>query len=213
MKLICPPTDWAHWIEITHEQQHIVEHIAKQLGLVFNCDEQARKVYLGLPADAEKPAESVAKAETAPDNVLRFVMRLPKVARDTIIDGVIVLNGRQYKACSGCVGAQVFDRYWLVGQSPIPPGKDYKVDLRWSYSDLVGIAGRFYHILPDPIERGDGSGLRRTEIGLHQDNGVPGTSGCIGVVNNDWSRLCNVLDELAKFNRYLNLEVSYLCRD
>ena len=214
MKLVCPPTDWANAIEITHEQQHIVEFIAKQLGLVCNCHEQTRKLYIGLPAGAEKPAESTDKAENPKhDDVLRFTMRLPKVATNTIIDGVIMLNGQMYKACSGCVGGQVYDRYWITGQSPIPPGRDYKVDLRWSYSDLIGIAGRYYHILPDPIERGDGSGLKRSEIGLHQDNGVPGTAGCIGVVNNDWSRLCNALDELAKFNRYLPLEVNYLCRD
>ena len=213
MKLICPPADWAHWIEITPEQRQTAEHIAERLGLVCKCDEQAGKLYIGLPAGAEKPAEGSVKAETAkPDNVLRFTMRLPKRPAASIIDGCIILNGQMYKACSGCIGGQVYDDYWTVGASPIPPGKGYQIDLRWSWSELTGIAGRYYHILPDPIVRADGK-AKRTEIGLHQDNGTPGTAGCIGIVNSDWSRLCDALDELAKFNRYLKLEVSYLCRD
>ena len=146
------------------------------------------------------------------DNILHFVMRLPREPRSRIIDGVIMLNGRMYKACSGCTGSQVYNSYWETGRSPIPPGKDYRVDLRWTYSDLRGINGRYYHILPDPIVDPK-TGRQRSEIGLHHDAGAPGTAGCIGIVNSDWSRLCNVFDELAKFNRWLPLEVSYLRRE
>lgn len=211
MKLICPPDDWKNCREIDAAQRSLFYWMSQQLGLTYNYDPTGGgKIYIGLPR--EKKAASPAPAK-AGDNVLRFTMRLPRKATAAIIDGVIMLNGQMYKACSGCMGAQVYDSYWISGRSPIPPGKEYKIDLQWSYSDLTGIKGRYYHILPDPIERGDGSGLRRTEIGLHQDNGVPGTSGCIGVVNGDWGRLCNALDELAKFNRYLKLEVNYLCRD
>ena len=213
MKLICPPQNWQEAREISFEQADVVDYIVKNLGLTANYDAKTEKYYVGLPQDnssGEPVQEPNAKGS---DNILRFTMRLPRAATNTVIDGVIMLNGKMFKACSGSIGAQVYDRYWITGRSPIPPGKDYKVDLRWTYSDLAGIAGRYYHILPDPIERGDGSGLRRTEIGLHQDNGVPGTSGCIGVVGSDWSRLCGVLDELAKFSRYIKLEVNYLCRD
>ena len=208
MKLICPPDNWQEAREICKSEAALIDWLVKKLDLKANYDADTDKYYLG-PSSAQDGLPSAACG----DNILRFTMRLPKQAVGAIIDGCIMLNGQMYKACSGCAGAQVFDRYWIVGQSPIPPGRDYKIDLRWNYSDLAGIAGRYYHILPDPIERGDGSGLRRTEIGLHQDNGVPGTSGCIGVLGRDWSRLCDALDELAKFNRYLKLEVSYLCRD
>ncbi|MBQ7569138.1 hypothetical protein IJT17_10110 [bacterium] len=211
MKLICPPEDWKNYREISYEESDLVDWIVKKLGLSANYDAKNLKYYLGLPSDAKQPA--AAQAKSSADNVLRFTVRLPKQATSAIVDGVIMINGQMFKACSGCAGSQVYGSYWITGRSPIPPGRDYKVDLKWSYSDLAGIAGRYYHILPDPIERGDGSGLRRTEIGLHQDNGVPGTSGCIGVVGSDWSRLCVVLDELAKFSRYLKLEVSYLCQD
>ena len=211
MRLVCPPKDWQDARDITFEQADLLDWVAKKLGLVTRRDAINLKYYLGLPqsqSDTKQPA-----AADKGDNVLRFTMRLPRASASAIIDGVIVLNGQMYKACSGSIGSQVYDSYWITGRSPIPPRTDYKIDLRWTYSDLAGIAGRFYHVLPDPIDRGDGSGLRRTEIGLHQDNGYPGTSGCIGVVGSDWSRLCNVLDELAKFNRYAKLEVHYTCRD
>ena len=212
MKLVCPPEDWKNCREIDEAQRSLFYWAARQLGLAYRYDPTGEgKIYLGLPKKEAKAAPAVSNKTN--DGVLRFTMRLPKKATNAIIDGVIMLNGKMYKACSGCVGSQVYGTYWITGRSPIPPGKDYKIDLQWHYSDLTGINGRYYHILPDPIERGDGSGLRRTEIGLHQDNGVPGTSGCIGVVNGDWSKLCNALDELAKFNRYLKLEVEYLCRD
>ena len=146
------------------------------------------------------------------DNTLRFVMRLPDYPSGRIIDGVIMLNGQMYKACSGCIGCQIYNSYWETGRSPIPPGRDYRVDLRWTYSDLPGISGRYYHILPDPIVDLQ-TGRQRSEIGLHHDAGVPGTSGCIGIVNSDWSKLCAAFDELAKFNRWLRLEVSYLRKD
>ena len=211
IKLICPPDDWKNARLISISERSTLYWLCRQLGLTYNYDPtNGGKVYVGLPK-AKKAAGSEAPKNA--DNVLRFTMRLPKTAAGSIIDGVITLNGKMYKACSGCAGSQVFGTYWITGRSPIPPGKEYRVDLQWTYSDLAGINGRYYHILPDPIERGDGSGLRRTEIGMHQDNGVPGTSGCIGVVNDDWSKLCRALDELAKFNRYLDLEVEYICRD
>ena len=209
MKLICPPEAWQTAREITEDGLNLAKFIAKQLDLPLKVDDATTKAYLGKAQSAD-PVPT-AKA----DNVLRFKLRLPKSPATAIIDGVITLNGQMYKACSGCVGGQVYGDYWTVAASPIPPnsvtGLEYKVDMQWSYSDLTGIAGRYYHILPDPIVSKDGS-KRRTEIGLHQDNGCPGTSGCIGVVGSDWSRLCNALDELAKFNRYLKLEVAYEAR-
>jgi hypothetical protein len=191
-----------------------VRNIARRLGLIYNDTKDPDKVYLGLPDSLPELSDKLAppNVQETGDNVLRFVLRLPKQPASRIIDGVIMLGGQQYKATSGATGSQVFGSYWVTARSPIPPGASYKVDLRWNYSDLPGINGRFYHILPDPIVNPDGSG-QRSEIGLHQDNGTPGTAGCIGVVGSDWSKLCNALDERAKFCRYLPLEVSYICQD
>ena len=207
MKLICPPENWQEARDICKSEAALIDWLVKKLDLKAKYDAKTDKYYLGAPSEQDG-----SKAGASGDDILRFTMRLPKRPTASIIDGVITLNGKMYKACSGCVGGQVYDDYWTVGASPIPPGKGYQIDLRWSWSELTGIAGRYYHILPDPIVRADGT-AKRTEIGLHQDNGVPGTAGCIGIVNSDWSRLCDALDELAKFNRYLKLEVAYLCRD
>lgn len=209
IKLICPPDNWKNPRLISVSERSTLHWLCQQLGLAYKHDSSGGKVYVGLSKEQKAAAAAPAKAE---DSTLRFTMRLPKSSADAIIDGVITLNGKMYKACSGCPGHQIFGSYWTVARSPIPPGQGYKVDLQWTYSDLAGINGRYYHILPDPIVD-SATGRQRTEIGLHQDNGAPGTSGCIGVVGSDWSRLCNALDELAKFNRYLQLEVEYLCQD
>ena len=218
MKLICPPEAWQTAREINEAELNLTKFIAKQLNLPLKVDDATNKAYLGQ-SKANNGQSTVAndqnKVTKENDNTVYFKMKLPKSPSSQIIDGLITLNGHCYKACSGCVAGQVFGSYWVTAQSPIPPnsetGLEYKVDLRWSYSDLLGISGRYYHILPDPIYSKDGKRCR-TEIGLHQDNGAPGTSGCIGVVGEDWSRLCNLLDELAKFNRYLRLVVEYEAR-
>lgn len=211
MKLVCPASDWKSAVDVTEKDVAIIERISAKLGLKKTYDKAGGKIYLDLPDRADEKFTAPKNVPKA-DNILRFTMHLPKVPSSSIIDGVITLNGQMYKACSGCVGGQIYGDYWTIAQSAIPPGDIYRLDLRWNYSDLTGIKGRFYHILPDPIVSSDGK-YRRTEIGLHRDNGAPGTSGCIGVVGEDWSKLCNRLDELAKFNRYVNLEVSYKCRD
>lgn len=207
MKLICPADKWQNAKEIGTEGADVAAHIADALGLAKTYANG--KLYLDLPDKMRAVKDSVPVFH---DNVLRFTMRLPKAPSSEIIDGVITLNGKMYKACSGCVGGQIYGSYWVTAQSPIPPGDIYHLDLRWTKSELTGINGRFYHILPDPIYRADGK-AQRSEIGLHQDNGVPGTAGCIGVVGQDWRRLKTELDRLARSNRYLRLEVSYLCRD
>ncbi|MEG4633663.1 hypothetical protein QUB56_29485 [Microcoleus sp. AR_TQ3_B6] len=40
--------------------------------------------------------------------------------------------------------------------------------------------GFFFHISPDPVGSGD---RIRSELGVHYDANVPGTSGCIGLVS------------------------------
>ena len=46
--------------------------------------------------------------------------------------------------------------------------------------DTRGVEGLFFHITPDPV----GSGVSiRSELGIHYDANVPGTSGCIGLIN------------------------------
>lgn len=195
MKLICPSTNWKNPIEIDSSFLPVLKEVAKRLNLAFNHNATQGKVYLG----------SEQKSLVA-----HFVSRLKTHTVANIIDGVLMLDGREYKACSGAPGAQIYGQYFSPG-APIPPG-DYEIDLAGYYLDTPGIEGIYYHIVPDPIYSADGS-KKRTEIGLHRDSGSPGTAGCIGVVGADFDRLDLVLKKLAKTQKRLALKVSYICQD
>lgn len=195
MKLICPSDNWKEPIEIDDKEANLLQETAKRLGLPFNYNKAQNKLYLGKK-------QAVLAAE--------FVCRFSKNAVSTIIDGVLMLGGQEYKACSGAPGCQVYGQYFSKG-APIPPG-DYEIDLDGYYCSTTGIEGRFYHILPDPIWNADKT-KKRTEIGLHRDAGSPGTAGCIGIVGDDFSKLDAVLRALYLSQKTLPLKVRYLCRD
>ena len=193
MKLICPYDNWREPIEIDGKCLQVLKEVARRLNLAFNYNTAQGKVYMG----AEQ------KELTA-----HFVCRLKTHAVSNIIDGVLMLDGKEYKACSGSPGAQVYGQYFSKG-APIPPG-EYEIDLAGYYCDTIGIEGRYYHILPDPIWNADKT-KKRTEIGLHRDAGYPGTAGCIGVVGQDFDKLDSVLKKLAQTQKRLPLKVSYIC--
>ena len=176
----------------------LLKAIAAALGYTYNCNGAQGKVYIRAP-----------KAEEAAP-VAYFCMTLPKSPVQRIIDGVIMLDGKMYKACSGLAGYQqhgkYFDRY-----CPIPPG-NYEIDLASYWCDTKGIEGYYYHILPDPIVD-PATGKKRSEIGLHKDNGAPGTAGCIGAVNADWDKLDEALQSLRLKYKKIRLAVSYKCQD
>lgn len=194
-RIICPTNNWREPIEASEDVVPILKEVAKRVDFAFNHDKARDKVYFG-------PHEKDLKAY--------FVLRLPKKAKPNIIDGVFILNGREFKATSGAPGRQVYGRYFDQC-APIPPGS-YEIDLQSYFCATKGIEGQFYHILPDPIYAPNGKG-RRTEIGLHRDAGAVGTAGCIGVVGLDFDALHVVLRQLLKKQKRLPLEVSYLCQD
>lgn len=195
MKLICPSDNWKEPLEIDNNCLPVLKEVARRLNLAFNHNAAQGKVYLG----SEKK-----------ELIAHFVCRLKSYSVGNIIDGVLMLDGQEYKACSGAPGAQVYGQYFSKG-APIPPG-EYEIDLAGYYCETLGIEGRYYHILPDPIWNDDKS-KKRTEIGLHRDAGYPGTSGCIGVVGQDFDRLDAVLKKLAQTQKRLPLKVSYICQD
>ena len=194
MKLICPSDNWQEPIDINESFLPVLRKVAKRLNLAFNYNAAQDKVYLG------------SKKEL----IANFVCRLKKQAVNNIIDGVLILDGKEYKACSGAPGAQIYGQYFTKG-APIPPG-DYEIDLAGYYCETPGIEGRYYHILPDPIWSADKT-KKRTEIGLHRDAGYPGTSGCIGIVGQDFDKLDAVFKKLAQTQKRLTLKVSYICQD
>jgi hypothetical protein len=84
-----------------------------------------------------------------------------------------------YLATSGLPDYQRPDDQWVRGKGPIPEG-EYEIPTEPYWLDTRGVEGLFFHITPDPV----GSGNRiRSELGIHWDANVPGTSGCIGLIN------------------------------
>lgn len=152
-----------------------------------------------------------ATALSPRDNALHFVVTMPQQPVDTLVSGEITVNGEKFKAASGKVGEQMYGDYWRPLKSSCPPneaaGTSYYLDLCWTDSSYIG--GPFYHMFPDPICAKDGQG-RRTEIGIHEDLGAPGTGGCIGVDSADWPRLRQALDRLSLYNYRLPLTVEYV---
>ena len=84
-----------------------------------------------------------------------------------------------YLATSGLPDWQRPADQWARARGPIPHG-DYEVATEPYWLDTRGVEGMFYHITPDPVGSGDHI---RSELGVHWDANIPGTSGCIGLIN------------------------------
>ena len=91
------------------------------------------------------------------------------------------------------------DTSWVVGKSPIPYGRFNlwtNPNREGQKAGSTGIGECF------PIDsqgdkytiRNEARTLIRTEIMLHQENDIPGTQGCIGVIKqNDWDFVSSYL--------------------
>ncbi|WP_373534667.1 hypothetical protein [Microcoleus sp.] len=113
-----------------------------------------------------------------------------------------------YVATSGCTGWQQPGDEWAIGRGPIPAGK-YEIPSTPYWLDTRGIEGWFFHIQPDRTSP-DGS-VARGEFGIHFDANVPGSAGCVVLVNRDgWLGFCNRMEAIAKSGtERIPLEVSY----
>ena len=83
-------------------------------------------------------------------------------------------------ATSGMPNFQSPQHYRIRGKGLIPPYKGLRIVTAGYPLTTLGVEGMFYPIVPDPIP-----GYGRSEIGLHRDANVPGSAGCIVVVNSD----------------------------
>jgi len=118
-------------------------------------------------------------------------------------DGQII----DYLATSGLPDWQRPTDQWARGKGPIPAG-EYQVSTEGYWLDTRGVEGLFFHITPDPV----GSGKHiRSELGIHWDANVPGTSGCIGLTNPEgWNGLCRRMRNIAALRvEYIPLKVQY----
>lgn len=111
-----------------------------------------------------------------------------------------------YRATSGCAGWQRPGDEWVRGKGPIPAGS-YEIPSTPYWLDTRGVEGYFFHITPDPVGSGD---RIRAELGIHFDANLPGTAGCIGLMNLDgWQGFCRRLSDIAAAVDKIPLTVRY----
>ena len=113
-----------------------------------------------------------------------------------------------YLATSGLPDYQRPGDQWVRGKGPIPAGENYEIPTEPYPLETRGIEGLFFHIRPDPVVSGD---RVRSELGVHYDANIPGTSGCIGLINwEGWEAFCRRMRNIAALGiNFLPLKVQY----
>lgn len=113
---------------------------------------------------------------------LEFSMRLQPTAR-LLVGNLVMLKNEQllksWRSTTSYPGKQY--RYsWREIGGVLPPDEPYTVSTTAIFMPKVrGVQGNFYQILPFAI---DTLGDTRADFGIHADRNVPGTRGCIGVL-------------------------------
>ena len=145
-------------------------------------------------------------------NSHELIFTMPLGRSQSLITGILTLvypNGQtvEYLATSGLPDFQRPEDEWVRGKGPIPQG-DYQIPTEPYWLETRGVEGFFFHITPDPV----GSGNRiRSELGIHYDSNVPGTSGCIGPINwEGWQGFCQRMRNIAALGiKSLPMKVKY----
>jgi len=112
-----------------------------------------------------------------------------------------------YLATSGLPDWQRQTDQWARGKGSIPAG-EYQIPTEPYWLDTRGVEGLFFHITPEPTGWGD---RIRSELGIHWDANVPGTSGCVGLINwEGWDDFCRRMAKIASLGvKSLPLKVQY----
>jgi len=143
----------------------------------------------------------------------QLVFTMPLGKSQSLITGSLKLiypDGQviEYLATSGLPDWQRPTDQWVRGKGPIPKGDDYQIPTEPYLVETRGVEGLFFHITPDPVGSGD---RVRSELGIHFDANVPGTSGCIGLINREgWQGFCRRMRNIAALRvEFLPLKVQY----
>ena len=142
----------------------------------------------------------------------QLLFTMPLGYSQNLITGTLKLiypDGQEinYLATSGLPDYQRQGDEWIRGKGPIPKG-DYEIPTEPYWLNTRGVEGLFFHITPDPVGSGD---RLRSELGVHFDANVPGTSGCIGLINwEGWNGFCRRMATIASLRvKSLPLKVKY----
>jgi len=142
----------------------------------------------------------------------QLLFTMPLGHSQNLITGILKLiypDGQEinYLATSGLPDYQRQGDEWVRGKGPIPKG-DYEIPTEPYWLNTRGVEGLFFHITPDPVGSGD---RIRSELGVHFDANVPGTSGCIGLINwEGWNGFCRRMATIASLGiKTIPLKVQY----
>jgi len=143
----------------------------------------------------------------------KLIFTMPLAVSQKLILGSLKLiypDGQviDYLATSGIPDWQRPTDQWARAKGPIPAGENYQIPTEPYWLDTRGVEGLFFHITPDPVGSGD---QIRSELGIHWDANVPGTSGCIGLINwEGWDAFCRRMARIAALGiSSLPLKVQY----
>ena len=111
--------------------------------------------------------------------IVNAVFTLKQARSSQLINGSLTFfeDGKEILkvvATSGIGGFQYAGAHTIRGKGCLPPANDWKISTSGYNLTTPGVEGMFYHITPDPRPP-------RSELGLHRDAHVPGSSGCIVV--------------------------------
>lgn len=119
-----------------------------------------------------------------------------------------------YIATSGLPGHQSFSDISSKGKGPIPPQQEvnivnYSVTTTAIYMPQIkGVEGNFYSITPFAVS---GNNINRSDMGVHFDANVPGSSGCIVIRTRvGWAAIQERMKKLASEGiKEVDLLISY----
>ena len=143
----------------------------------------------------------------------QLIFTMPLGVSQKLIVGSLKLyypNGQiiDYVATSGLPDWQRPEDQWVRARGPLPAGENYEIPTEPYWLDTRGVEGLFFHITPDPVGSGD---RIRSELGIHWDANLPGTSGCIGLINwEGWDAFCRRMSQIAALGiKSIPLKVRY----
>jgi hypothetical protein len=143
----------------------------------------------------------------------QLIFTMPLGVSQKLIVGSLKLyypNGQiiDYVATSGLPDWQRREDQWARARGPLPAGENYEIPTEPYWLDTRGVEGLFFHITPDPVGSGD---RIRSELGIHWDANLPGTSGCIGLINwEGWDAFCRRMSQIAALGiKSIPLKVRY----
>lgn len=166
-------------VDVSEGKTYGIEKVIKTDGLHSHVELEsgAGSWWIFLPHWDTGAAKPVMTPSTT--GLVTAVFTLNQAASSHLILGTLTFfeDGKEVlkvTATSGLAGHQNVGDHTQRGKGCLPPANNWKIATSGYFLETPGVEGMFYHITPDPQ-------FGRSELGLHRDARVPGSSGCIVV--------------------------------